>query len=121
MICCHKKSIYIPKQPPEMFFKKVTLTNFAKFTGKHLCRSLYFNKIAGQKPATLLKKRLRWRRFPVNFAKLLTTTFLRNTSRDCFCVSVYPKFFSISNDFIQISNSKYKPVQMRICKLCMFS
>ena len=25
---------------------------------KHLCRSLFFNKVAGLRPATLLKKRL---------------------------------------------------------------
>ena len=30
------------KQPPEVFCKKSVLRNFAKFTGKHLCQSLYF-------------------------------------------------------------------------------
>ena len=35
-----------------------------------------FNKVAGLKPATLLKKRLWWRRFPVNFVKFLKTPFL---------------------------------------------
>ena len=29
-----------------MFYKKGFLKNFAKFTGKHLCQSL-FNKVAG--------------------------------------------------------------------------
>ena len=48
---------------PDVFLKKVkvfleiSLRNFAKFTGKHLCQSLFFNKVAGR-PATLLKKRL---------------------------------------------------------------
>ena len=37
--------------------KKVVLRNFAKFTGKYVCQSLFFNKVAGR-PATLLKKRL---------------------------------------------------------------
>ena len=32
------------------------------------------------RPATLLKKRLWYRYFPVNFAKFLRTTFLQNTS-----------------------------------------
>ena len=41
--------------------------------------SLFLNKVAGQ-PATLLKKRLWHRRFPVNFAKFLRTPFLQNTS-----------------------------------------
>ena len=36
-----------PKQPPEVFYKKGVLKNFAKFTGKHLCQSLFFNKVAG--------------------------------------------------------------------------
>ena len=27
--------------------KKDALKNFAKFTGKHLCQSLFFNKVAG--------------------------------------------------------------------------
>ena len=29
---------------PEVFCKKCALRNFAKFTGKHLCQSLFFNK-----------------------------------------------------------------------------
>ena len=29
------------------FAKKGVLRNFAKFTGKHLCQSLFFNKVAG--------------------------------------------------------------------------
>ena len=56
------------------------LRNFAKFTGKPLCQSLFLNKVAGVRPATLLKKRLRQRCFPVNFAKLIRTSFLQNTS-----------------------------------------
>ena len=36
--------------------KKVVRENFAKSTGKHLCQSLFFNKIAGIRPASLLKR-----------------------------------------------------------------
>ena len=32
---------------PEVFYEEGVLRNFAKFTGKHLCQSLYFNKVAG--------------------------------------------------------------------------
>ena len=53
-----------------MFCKKGVLRNFANFTGKHLCQSLFFSKVA-----TLLKKRLWHRCFPVNFAKFLRTPF----------------------------------------------
>ena len=58
-----------------MFCKKGVLRNFAKFTGKHLCQSLSFNKVAGLRPVTLLKKRLWHRCFPVNFVKYLRTPF----------------------------------------------
>ena len=43
---------------PEVFGKKGVFRNFIKFTGKHLCQSLFFNKIAGLRPQTLFKKRL---------------------------------------------------------------
>ena len=58
--------------------RKGVLRNFAKFTGKHLRQSLFFNKAA--RHATLLKKRLWHRCFPVNFGKLPRTTFLQKTS-----------------------------------------
>ena len=46
--------------------------NIAKFTGKHLCQSLFFNKVAAL--------RHRHGYFPVNFAKFLRTLFLENAS-----------------------------------------
>ena len=41
-----------------MFCKNRFLRDFANFTGKHLCQSLFFNKVSDLSPATLLKKRL---------------------------------------------------------------
>ena len=41
--------------------RKIVLRNFTKFTAKHLYQSLFFNKVAGLKPATLLKTILRHR------------------------------------------------------------
>ena len=67
------------KQPPEVLCKGVP-RNCEKFTGKHLCPSLFFNKVTGLRPATLFKTRLWHRCFPVNFAKFLRTLFLQNTS-----------------------------------------
>ena len=55
--------------------KKGVLTNFAKLTGKHQCQTLFFDKVAGLRLATLLKKRLWHGYFPVNFAKFLRTPF----------------------------------------------
>ena len=87
-MCCHKwlsvtfchRTNNQQKQPPEVFCKKSVLRNFAKFTGKYLCQSLFFNKVAGLMPTTLLKKRLWPRCFPANFTKLLRKPFSQNTS-----------------------------------------
>ena len=68
--------------------KKDVLNNFTKFTGKHLCQSLVFNNIAGLRPATLSKKRLRHRCFPVNFAKFLRTPFLQKVSGRLLLISL---------------------------------
>ena len=73
-----KKSFSVKqKQPPQVFSKKSGLRNFTKFTGKHLCQSLFFNKVAGLRP--LLKKRPWPRCFSVNFVKIFRTPFLQNT------------------------------------------
>ena len=52
--------------------RKGALRNFTKLTGKRLCQGLSF--------LLLLKKRLWYRCFPVNFAKFLRTLFLQNPS-----------------------------------------
>ena len=62
---------------PDVLCKKGVLRNFAKFTRKHLCQSLFVNKVTGLRPATLLKKRLWHRCFPVNFTKFLRVPFLK--------------------------------------------
>ena len=57
---------------PEVFCKGV-LRIFTKFTGKHLCQSLFLNKVTGLRATTLLKKRL-WHR--CDFTKFPRTPFL---------------------------------------------
>ena len=69
----------------EMFCEKGIPRNFAKFIRKHLCQRLFFKKVAGLMPATLLKKSLCHWCFSVNFAKFQRTYFLQNTSGSCFC------------------------------------
>ena len=76
--------------------KKCVLSNFSKFSEKHLCQKLFFNKVAGlwqftrdvlwkrllyQILPTLLKNSLWHRCFSVNFAKFLRIPFLQNPSR----------------------------------------
>ena len=53
-----------------------------------LCERLFFNKVAGFRPATLLKGRLCYRCFSVNFAKFLKYIFYRAPPDDCSCVFV---------------------------------
>ena len=48
--------------------KKGAVRNFAKFTGKQLCQSLFFNKVAG-----------------LEFAKFLKACFYRTPPDGCFC------------------------------------
>ena len=58
---------YLQKQPSQRCsMQKDVLRNFTKFTGKHLCL----------RPATLFKKGLWHRCFPVNFVKFLTSITL---------------------------------------------
>ena len=59
---------------PEGFCKKGVLRNFVKFTGKHLCQSLFLNKVAES-----LKKEALAQVFPVNFVFVkILRTFLRD-------------------------------------------
>ena len=44
------------KKPPKVFYKKAVLKNFAIFTGKRLCWSLFLIKLQDSSPAFLLKR-----------------------------------------------------------------
>ena len=66
---------YVQKQPPEVFFKKNVLKNFANFTGKHLCWSLFFNKVTGLRACSFIKKSLQHRCVPVKLAKFYEHLF----------------------------------------------
>ena len=57
------------KQSPEVFCKKGVLRNFAKFTAKHLCQSLFFNKVAGLAHV-----------FSCEFCEIFKETFFHRTS-----------------------------------------
>ena len=62
---------------PEVFYKKAALKNFGKSTGKHLCQSLFFNKVAGD-ACNFIKKETLAQVFSSKSAK-----FLRTPSHDC--------------------------------------
>ena len=86
--------------------KKVFLKIFAKFTGKHLCRCLFWNKVTGLTSVTLSKKRLWHRHFPVNFAKFLRMLFLQNTSG-----KLLPESFFADQEITDRENSSQRYVK----------
>ena len=62
------------EQPPEVI-KKGVLKNFSKFTGKHLCQSLFFN----------IQKETLAQVFYREFCEIFKNIFFYKTSRDdCF-------------------------------------
>ena len=93
--------------------------NFAKFTGKHLCQSLFFNKVYYNFiKRTLLKRKLWQRCFHVDFVKFLRTPSLQNTSGRL--LLYYYHFLTQKNSFFvtyfilrflcHLSKSKSTPV-----------
>ena len=67
--------------------KKVVLKSFTYF--KNTCVEIFFNKVTGLECATLLKKRLWHRGFPVIFANILRAPIQRTPRSDWFCVDNY--------------------------------
>ena len=63
VICAQNRSMLGRSSRSQMFFKIGALKNFAMFTGKHLCWSLFVIKLQAARFA--IKKRPQVRRFPV--------------------------------------------------------
>ena len=79
---------------------EVFLKTWEKFTGKHLCRNHFFNKVADFKPATLFKQRLRDIRFFVNFENFYNS----------YCKNPLPK--RSSKQYHKINRESYVKVSM---------
>ena len=65
-------SLIHQKQLPEVFYKKGVLRNFAKFTGKHLCQSLCFNR---PQACNFIKKETLAEVFSCEFCEISKKTF----------------------------------------------
>ena len=63
---------------PEEFCKKGVLQNFAKFTGKQLCQSIFLNKVAGL-AWNFVKKENLAQVFPCEFCEISKNTFSNRT------------------------------------------
>ena len=106
----------------EVFCKKGVLRNFTKFTGKHLCQSLFCSKVAGQRSATLFKNR-RWQRcFPENFVKFLRTPFY---IEHLWWLLLMKKMKNVNNFRVLINICIFLPTSARLylwkCKKLVFS
>ena len=66
---------------------------------ENICASLFFNKVTGLRPSTLLKKRLQRKCFPVNFAKFTRTTFLKEHLWGLFLTLFRIGFFGAAHEW----------------------
>ena len=64
-------SIISRSSRPEVFCKKGVLRNVTKFTGKHLCQSLFFNKVAGLDLPSCLHVCIVFRAYMLTFQRCL--------------------------------------------------
>ena len=95
---------------PELFCE-----NLAKFAGKHLYQSLFFNEVSGLMPATLWKKRLA-QVFFCEFCETFKNTFLHwaplVAASDTFLalyhkICVFFIFISFFDDLSNLRNRKW--------------
>ena len=102
--------------PPEVFFKKGILRNFAKFTEKLLCQRLFFNKVTSLRPATLLKKESLAQVFSCEFCDISKNIFsLQNTSGGCFNLKNLCRIFNfIFSLFIFCAYSQVEQIMSNI-------
>ena len=85
-----------------------------KLKEKHLCRSLFLNKVAGLMTATLLKKTSA-QVFSVNFAKFLRTPFFHRTVRPFFlCMCLYFLFYFYFEYEILLKESNFSRQRSKI-------
>ena len=80
-----KKILHVDRSSRlEVFCIRGVLQTFAKFTGKNLYGSLFFDKVAACKPATLSRKKIDKFVFRWIFKEHL---FYRTSANGCFCAT----------------------------------
>ena len=73
------KLVHSRSSHPELFCKRDVPRNFAKFTEKHLCQRLFFNKVVDLRPATLFKKETLPQVFSCELCEKCKNTFFNRT------------------------------------------
>ena len=71
-----------------MFYNKDALRNFGKFTGKHPCQGLFFNKVAGRPEKEITKKAFNFIK-KESLAQVLSCEFGK-ISKNTFCYRTPP-------------------------------
>ena len=94
-----RECTYEQKQPPEVFCVKRVHRNLTKLTGKHLCQSLFFNKV-------------------VNFVKFLRTPFFQNTSGRLLLYETKSETWNISFVWNESAETFMKPAQIVSWHFC---
>ena len=94
----------VKKLPLEVFYKKAVLKLLQYSQETPVLESL-FNKVAGLRPASLSKKRLWHRCFPVNFLKFLRTHFLKE---HLWCVFVFDHFLGSALKGLKVKNTYFE-------------
>ena len=95
-----------------MFCKKSVFKNFAIFTGKHLCWSLFLLKFLFN---SFIKNRLQDRCSPVNIAKFLWTSILENISERLFLYFPISRLHTLMNsNFVQLPVAVKRSIESTI-------
>ena len=69
--------------------KKAILKHFVIFTGKHLSRGLFFNKVADHQACNFIKKKLQHRHFLANIEKFIRRPTLKNSTIQLHCWKLF--------------------------------
>ena len=80
---------------PEVFCKKGVPRNFAKFTGKDLHQSLFYNEVEGIRPTVFTKKETLAQAFSCEFCKILKNTIFHGTPPVAACIRTITSRFYV--------------------------
>ena len=72
-----RENVFLRSSLQEVFYKEGVLKSLAKFTGKHLCQSFFFNKVADT--CNFIKKEALVQVFACEFCEISKNTFLERT------------------------------------------
>ena len=94
---------------PEVFCKKGVLRNVIKFTRKHLCQSLFFDKVAGLRHATLIIKE--------TLAQVLSSEFYEISKNTFFYRTLLVAAFAFWNILTLFSHENFHVSEEKFCQI----